>query len=233
MMYFHHMHPHLNRRADRFFGQGKVLTAILRNGPTTESELREIVDRDIPPLSEILSELEKRRLIRRGTQRRENSGNDKRGDVFSLTKRGELFAKRFQNLNRHADRFLYQGKVLMAIWRKGSVTQSELLEIIDSDPQHLSETLSELEKQRSIKRENNAKSKQGDIFSLTRTGEMKAGRFQIHDLFTRNMSGTLSNEEKGQLTAIIEKMHSRSGREEFSHFHFHGSHFDFGGKEDK
>ncbi|GHT91008.1 hypothetical protein FACS1894140_0710 [Spirochaetia bacterium] len=204
MMFFHHTY-HLNRRHERFFRQGKVLAVILLKGSTTQSELLKIVD------SETLSELEKRKLIKHEDC-----------DIFSLTKKGQLFAKRFENFNRHAERFLCQGKVLSAISRKGSITQSELLKTTDYEPQYLSEILSELERQKSIKH-----GKQDDVFSVTKTGEMKAQRFQIHDLFTRNMSGSLSDEEKDQLTAIIEKLHSNAGGGEVSHFHFHGSHFGF------
>jgi DNA-binding MarR family transcriptional regulator len=226
-MFFRHIH-HFNRRHERFFSQGKVLAAILLKGSMTQSELLKTVGSELPSvdgmphsdisLSETLSELEKRRLIKH-----ENSGEYKQGDIFSLTKKGKMLAKRFQNLNRRRDRFLNQGKVLMAILRKGPTTQGELLEIVDNDPQHLSETLSVLEKQRSIKRSKQRR----EVFSLTKTGEMKARRFQIHDLFTRNMSGSLSDEEKDQLTAIITKLHSNTDGEEFSHFHFRGSHFGF------
>jgi DNA-binding MarR family transcriptional regulator len=205
MMFFHHAY-HLNRRHERFFNQGEILTAILLKGPMAQGELLKIAD------SETLSELEKRRLIKHETK-----GEDNRDDVFSLTGKGHMFARRFQNFDRHAERFLSQGKILLALLRKGSTTQDELLEIVDG------ETLSVLEKQRSIKREDN----RGDFFSLTKTGEMKARRFQIHDLFTRNMSGSLSDGEKDQLTAIIAKLHSNTGGDEFSHFHFRGSHFSF------
>jgi DNA-binding MarR family transcriptional regulator len=94
MMFFHH--HHLNRRTDRFFGQGKVLMAIMRKGPMPQNELLEILDSgrllvDGMSLSKTLSELGKRRLIKR-----ENNGEDNRSDVFSLTEKGEMFAKRFQ-----------------------------------------------------------------------------------------------------------------------------------------
>jgi DNA-binding MarR family transcriptional regulator len=120
---------------------------------------------------------------------------------------------------RRADRFFGQGKVLTAILRKGPTTQSELLEIVDS------ETLAELEKRRLIKRED----KRSDVFALTKRGEMIAKRFQIHEYFTQNISESLSDEEKDQLTTIIEKLHSNKRSEEFAHFHFRGSHFGFDG----
>jgi DNA-binding MarR family transcriptional regulator len=235
---FHHIH----HRSNRFFAQGKVLAAILRTGPTTQGELLEILSGDPQslgeprPLDETLSELEKRKLITRGEGPHGTDGENKRGDIFSLTKRGEVAAKKFQNFNRHAERFFSQGKVLAAILREGSAMQSELLEAVGGDPARLSEIVSELEKQRSIKRseqrrENSAEG--GEVFSLTKTGELKARRFQIHDLFTRNITESLSDEEQGQLTAIIEKLRLRSGGEASSHFHFRGEHFHFGGRGDR
>jgi DNA-binding MarR family transcriptional regulator len=227
MMFFHHIY-HLNRRHEHFFNQGKVLGAILLKGSMTQNELLKIVD------SGTLDELEKRTLIKRENCAQSGMPDEgSRGTVFSLTKKGKLFARRFQNFNRRAERFLRQGKVLSVILRKGPATQSELIEIVDRDQQQLSETLAELENQKSIKRgrqrENNAEDTYSDVFSLTKTGEMMARRFQIHDLFTRNISESMSDEEKKQLTAIIEKLRSNTGGEEFSHFHFRGSHFGFGG----
>jgi DNA-binding MarR family transcriptional regulator len=239
MMFFRHIH-HFNRRADRFFGQGKILTAILRKGSMTQNELLEIVDSERPSvdgmlLSETLAELEKRRLVKRSKQRCE----DKRGDIFTLTKMGEMFARRFQNLNRHADRFFGQGPILTAILRKGPATQSELLKIVDSerpsvDGMSFGKTLAELEKRRLIKRSKRQREdKQGDVFSLTKKGEIFAKRFQVHEYFTQNISKSLSDEEKEQLTTILEKLRSDTGGGGYSHFHFRGSHFDFDGRSDR
>jgi DNA-binding MarR family transcriptional regulator len=247
MMFFHH--HHLNRY--RFFSQGKVLTAILRKGPMSQNELLEIINRDPPSpdgrslgelhsLNDILSELEKRKLIKRSKQRRENGAQlrtpdeDKQDDVFSLTRMGEMAARRFQNFNRHADRFFGQGPILTAILRQGPTTQSELLEIVDSELRSLNETLSQLEKQRLIKRsKQRGEGSQGDVFSLTKTGEMFARRFQIHEYFTQNISESLSEGEKEQLTAILEKLRSTTGGDEYSHFHFRGSHFGFDDRHDR
>jgi DNA-binding MarR family transcriptional regulator len=135
MMYFHHIH-HLRRHIEHFFGHGQILTAILQRGPTTQSGLLAIVGSDIP-LEKTLSELEKRRLIKRST--------DTGGDVFSLTKRGEGFAR----------------------------------------------------------------------------------RLLMHAPFIQHISESLSDEEKDQFAAILEKWRSNTDGEEFSHFHFRGSHFGF------
>ncbi|GHV02541.1 hypothetical protein FACS189485_03220 [Spirochaetia bacterium] len=94
MVFFHNIH-HVKRHIDHFFGHGQVLTALLQKGPLAQSELLEIVDSKRQsadgahgiPLGKTLSELEKRRLIKR---------EGKGGDVFSLTKRGEHFAGRLQ-----------------------------------------------------------------------------------------------------------------------------------------
>jgi hypothetical protein len=92
-----------------------------------------------------------------------------------------------------------------------------------------------LRKQKLIICENCAQSsapgedKQDGVVSLTKKGEMFAKRVQLHNQFILNISESLSEEEKGQFTAILEKLRSNTGGEEFSHFHFRGSHFGFGG----
>ncbi|MDR1300327.1 MAG: MarR family transcriptional regulator [Candidatus Nomurabacteria bacterium] len=86
-MFFHHMH-HINRHSNHLFGQEKILTTLLEKGALTQSELMEIADIKAPSLSETLSKLERRRLIKR-----DNSSDDKRSNIISLTKNGERLAK--------------------------------------------------------------------------------------------------------------------------------------------
>jgi DNA-binding MarR family transcriptional regulator len=156
-----------------------------------------------------------------------------------------LFFHNIHHLQRHIDHFFGHGQVLKALSQKGPMSQSELLEIVAGEPPSvdgtspdgtsvdsvsLGKTLSELEKQKFITRSKQRhEDKQDDVFSLTKRGEHFAKRLQIHEHFVQNISESLSDEEQDQLTAIIEKLHSKAGSEEFAHFHFRGSHFDFDG----
>ncbi|MFP3043617.1 MarR family winged helix-turn-helix transcriptional regulator [Treponema primitia] len=148
------------------------------------------------------------------------------------------FFRHIQHGDHHHDRFFAQGNVLIALLQKGPVTQNELLEIIDNERPLVngkppSEILSELEKMKFIKRENNGEDKRGDIFSLTKKGEMLANRLQIHYRFMKNMSESFSDEEKEQFTAILEKLHPNTNGAEYAHFHFRGSHSEFVDRENK
>ncbi|GHV50598.1 hypothetical protein AGMMS49579_04440 [Spirochaetia bacterium] len=143
-----------------------------------------------------------------------------------------MFFHKIHHLKRHIDHFFGHGQVLAALLQKGPADQSELLEIVTGerpsvDGMSLGKILSELEKQKLIKRGTPDEDNGRDVFSLTKKGETFAKRLQIHNHLILNMSGSLSGEEKDQLATILEKLRSNTGNEEFPHFHFRGSHFDF------
>jgi DNA-binding MarR family transcriptional regulator len=138
-----------------------------------------------------------------------------------------MFFYKLHHFKRHIEHFSGHGQVLTALLQKGSMAQNELLEIVAGETLPLSKILSELEKQKLIKRGDN------DVVSLTKRGKHFAQRVQEHNRFILNMSDALSNEEKDQFAAILEKLRANTSDEEFSHFHFRGSHFGFDGRRDK
>jgi DNA-binding MarR family transcriptional regulator len=144
-----------------------------------------------------------------------------------------MFFHKIHHLKRHIEHFFGHGQILTALSRKGPMTQGELLEIVAEESVSrsdipLDKILSELKKQKLITRENNGEDKRGDVISLTKRGELFARRIQMHNHFILNMSESLSGEEKDQLATILERLRSNTGGDEYSHFHFRGSHFDFG-----
>jgi DNA-binding MarR family transcriptional regulator len=94
--FFHHMH-HINRHSGHMFGQEKILTTLLEKGAMTQSDLLGIIDIKAPSLSETLSKLEKKKLVKR-----DDSAKDKRSNVISLTEDGEKLAKGYRKFR---DRF--------------------------------------------------------------------------------------------------------------------------------
>lgn len=78
------------------------MITLLEKGAIPQSELVEIVDIKAPSLSETLTRLERRRLIKR-----DNSSDDKRNNIISLTKTGERLAKNYQKFSHRFEKQMF------------------------------------------------------------------------------------------------------------------------------
>jgi DNA-binding MarR family transcriptional regulator len=96
---FHHYWQHIHRHHfGHFLAQEEVLTRILKHEPLAQSAL--LTDLGVKPasLSELLSKLEKRQLIRR-----EKSPKDKRESLIYLTAVGKKMAEKLKKRHDHFD----------------------------------------------------------------------------------------------------------------------------------
>jgi DNA-binding MarR family transcriptional regulator len=129
-----------------------------------------------------------------------------------------------QHVNQYRQWFAGQGKILEILADKGSMTQNELLEIMKVKAPSLSESLAKLEKQKMIKRKVDPKDGRGNIVMLTLHGKWHNEHFRkMREMYSDNIFSSLSEDEKEQLTTILEKLHMQDGAH--AHVHFRGHHF--------
>jgi DNA-binding MarR family transcriptional regulator len=132
------------------------------------------------------------------------------------------------HINRHSDHWSGQEKILTTLLDSGAMTQHDLAKLVDITAPSLSEALVKLEKRKFIKRETNSQDKRSNLVSLTKRSQKIVERYKRHQKeMEKQMFDSLTESEKSQMLAILEKMHSDIDKSHHSHFHFRGKHFSF------
>jgi DNA-binding MarR family transcriptional regulator len=135
-----------------------------------------------------------------------------------------MFYHHIKHVNRYRHWFSGQGKILEVLLKHKQLSQSKLLEIVDIKAPSLSEALSKMQKQLLITRKTSPSDSRENIISLTAKGKWQANYFRrMKQHHSDKMFNSLSEEEKEQLTVILEKLHM--GEDDHMHVHFRGHHF--------
>jgi MarR family transcriptional regulator for hemolysin len=105
---------HINRYSSHWLGQEKILITLLEKGAMAQSDLLKITKIKASSLSEALSKLENRRLIKRAS-----TPEDKRSNMISLTKKGRHFADHHKQHHNHLEERMF-----------GSLTKEEQAQMV-------------------------------------------------------------------------------------------------------
>lgn len=126
-----------------------------------------------------------------------------------------------------------QRRILSILAEKGSMTQRELMELVEVRSGSLSEILAKIEDQGFIARTQNEQDKRNVDISLTEEGKAHAESLKAnHAEMVAGLFSGLSEEEKQQLLVLMEKLRNtweKQGRLEELRRHDHGHHHGPGG----
>lgn len=112
----------------------------------------------------------------------------------------------------HSIRFLLEGKgsqkrILIILYETGSMTQRELTERLKVQPGSASEVIGKLESAGFIKRTPSREDRRTMDIELTETGKRLAQEtIRQRKIRNQDMFSCLSDEEKGQLLALLERL---------------------------
>ena len=100
-----------------------------------------------------------------------------------------------------------QRRILMTLFKKGSMTQRELQEILEITSASLSETLAKVEADGLVKRAKSEKDKRQIDLSLTENGNEEAKGIEAeNDLMAAELLCDLTVEEEVQLFYLLDKL---------------------------
>ena len=100
-----------------------------------------------------------------------------------------------------------QRRILMTLFKKGSMTQRELQEILEITSASLSETLAKVEADGLVKRAKSEKDKRQIDLSLTEKGNEEAKGIEAeNDLMAEELLCELTAEEEVQLFYLLDKL---------------------------
>lgn len=124
-------------------------------------------------------------------------------NAYQLMQRYSLtwYRKNFNGL----DPWQGQGLILSTLWRRQSISQKELGQILDLRPQSLGELLQKLEANDYIRRYRSPLDKRSLIVELTEKGEI----FQMHKPDYDELFVDLDYKEKAALAKALEKVAER------------------------
>ena len=106
-----------------------------------------------------------------------------------------------------SDRGHGHGKILRALEQSDGMTQKELAERLGIRPQSLTDALLRLEQQGAITRTRSERDKREQLVRITEAGRERARHVtQLHQMAAQTVLSALSEDEKRQLSEILNKL---------------------------